>query len=388
MFVYLDNSSTTRQYDAVTELMCRYMSLDYGNPSSLHRMGIAAEKALKEARKQVASVLAVKDDEIFFTSGGTEADNMALFGVARSRRRRGNKIITSAVEHPAVLECANKLEKEGFIVSRLGVDKQCNISLDELKNELDKNTLLVSVMQVNNEVGTIQPIHEIVEIVKAFNKDNKTDVLVHTDAVQALGKMAVNTGADIISLSGHKIHGPKGIGAIYIRKGVTIEPLIFGGGQERAVRSGTENVAAIAGFGLACRLAGENLATRVDAMDKAKKRLSATIFENLEGVMINGPTEPGKSCCGILNLSFQGVRGEVLLHTLEQEGIYVSTGSACSSHHKGQSHVLQAMGISNKAIEGTIRFSFNEFIKEQDIDYVADKLIKSVSKMRKLGSFR
>ncbi len=388
MFVYLDNSSTTRQYDAVTERMCRYMSLDYGNPSSLHRMGITAEKALKEARKQVASALSARDEEIFFTSGGTEADNMALFGVARARRRRGTGIITSAVEHPAVLECVNKLANEGFSLTSLGVDRQCGISPDQLKNALDKNTLLVSVMQVNNEVGSIQPIREIVEIVRSFNKANGTDILVHTDAVQALGKTTVNTGADLISVSGHKIHGPKGIGALYIRKGITIEPLIYGGGQEKAIRSGTENVAAITGFGLACEMATKNLAARADAMSHAKNRLSAAIMENIGDAIINGPDQPEKACCGVMSVSFMGVRGEVLLHSLEQEEIYVSTGSACSSHHKGQSHVLKAMKLSDKQIEGTIRFSFNEFITDGEIDYVAEKLIKIVSKMRKLGSFR
>ncbi len=388
MFVYLDNSSTTRQYDAVTELMCRYMSLDYGNPSSLHRMGIAAEKALKEARKQVSSVLEAKDEEIFFTSGGTEADNMAIFGVAKARRRRGNKIITSAVEHPAVLECVNKLEKEGFMVTRLGVDREGLISLEDLRRELDQNTILVSVMQVNNEVGTIQPISEIVEIVQKYNKEKSTDILVHTDAVQALGKMAVKTGADLISFSGHKIHGPKGVGALYIRKGIFIDPLIYGGGQERAVRSGTENVPAIAGFGLACRIAHENLNTRAEAMAKARERLSSAIRANISEAAVNGPQMPQSACCGILNVSFPGARGEVLLHTLEQEGIFVSTGSACSSRHKGESHVLRAMGLASKMIEGTIRFSFNEFITEQEIDYVADKLTVSVSKIRKLGSFR
>jgi len=351
-------------------------------------MGMTAEKALKEARNQVAAALSARDEEIFFTSGGTEADNMALFGVARSRRRRGTGIITSAVEHPAVLECVNRLANEGFSVTRLGVDRQCGISLDQLKDVLDKNTILVSVMQVNNEVGSIQPIREIVEIVRTFNKANGTDILVHTDAVQALGKTTVNTGADLISVSGHKIHGPKGIGALYIRKGITVEPLIYGGGQEKAIRSGTENVAGIAGFGLACEMASINLKTRVNAMDHAKNRLSAAITDNIEDVSINGPEQPDKSCCGVLSVSFMGVRGEVLLHSLEQEEIFVSTGSACSSHHKGQSHVLKAMRLSDKQIEGTIRFSFNEFITEEDIDYVAEKLIKSVSKMRKLGSFR
>lgn len=388
MFVYLDNSSTTRQYDAVTEIMCRYMSLDFGNPSSLHRMGIAAEKALKEARKQVSSVLEAKEDEIFFTSGGTEADNMAIFGVAKSRRRRGTKIITSSVEHPAVLESVNKLEKEGFIVTRLGVDREGLISLEELRRELDHNTILVSVMQVNNEVGAIQPISEIVEIVQKYNKEKSTDILVHTDAVQALGKMAVNTGADLISFSGHKIHGPKGIGALYIRKGIFIDPLIFGGGQERAVRSGTENVPAIAGFGLACRIAYENFTARTEAMAKARERLSEAIKANISEASVNGPQRPQSTCCGILNVSFPGTRGEVLLHTLEQDGIFVSTGSACSSRHKGESHVLQAMGVPSKMIEGTIRFSFNEFITEQEIDYVTEKLMASVSKIRKLGSFR
>jgi cysteine desulfurase len=386
MLIYLDNSATTKPYKEVIDETIRYMETDFGNPSSLHRMGINAEKAMKEARKSVAASIGVKEDEIYFTSGGTEADNTAIFGAAQARRRKGSKIITSLVEHPAVLESCKKLETAGYQVEYIPVDRNGIIDLQSLEAKLDEQTILISVMHVNNEVGAIQPIAEIADIRSRFGKNTGTEILLHTDAVQSYGKLPVQTsGIDLMSFSGHKVHGPKGVGALYVRKGITTLPYIFGGGQERGMRSGTENVPAAAGFGVAAELSRKNLSKRVAAMSAVKAYLSEGIRKEIPDVRFNGPEE---GVCSILNVSFLGVRGEVLLHTLEQSDIYVSTGSACSSRKKGQSHVLKAMGLSDREIEGAIRFSFNEFNTLEEMDHVLQVLREAVNKFRKLGSFR
>lgn len=388
MLVYLDNSATTKPYREVVAETIRYMEDDFGNPSSLHRMGITAEKALKEARRAVAQSLQAKEEEIYFTSGGTEADNMAIFGAAQARKRRGNKIITSKIEHPAVLESCRKLEESGFQVDYINVDKKGMINLDALENAIDEKTILISIMQVNNEVGSIQPLAEISKIKKEYEKKLSTEIILHSDAVQSYGKLAIglnNNLVDLMTVSGHKIHGPKGIGAIYIRKGLPIHPFIFGGGQERQMRSGTENVPGIAGFGKAAEISYRRWKDRTDAMEAARKYLADGIAAEIKDIRFNSIDEGAVS---VLNISFLGVRGEVLLHTLEQSEIYVSTGSACSSNKKGQSHVLKAMGLSDKEIEGAIRFSFSEFNTIEEMDYVLLHLKNAVSKFRKLGSFR
>ncbi|HML38141.1 MAG TPA: cysteine desulfurase family protein [Bacillota bacterium] len=386
MFVYLDNSATAKPYGEVVAKMIQYMETDFGNPSSLHRMGIAAEKAMKDARKSAAASLGAREEEIYFTSGGTEADNTAIFGAVQARKRRGNKIVTSRIEHPAVLESCRKLEALGFQVEYIPVDREGVVDMQALESALDDQTILITIMQVNNEVGSIQPISEIAELKNRVGGKQGAEILLHTDAVQSYGKMPILlAGIDLLSVSGHKIHGPKGVGALYVRKGLNIQPYIFGGGQESGLRSGTENVPAIAGFGVAADLCRKDMTRRIESMKAIKKHLADGICSEIPDIRINGSAEGSPA---ILNVSFLGVRGEVLLHTLEQSEIYVSTGSACSSNKKGQSHVLKAMGLSDKEIEGAIRFSFGGFNTLEEMDYVLDQLKTAVQKIRKLGSFR
>lgn len=385
MFVYLDNSSTTKPYPQVIETMTRVLSEDFGNPSSLHTLGFTAEQYVKTARKAIADALGANSGEIYFTSGGTEADNTAIFGAAQLRRRECKKIITTGVEHPAVLEAARRLEAMGWQVEYIGVDRKCRLDMDALEAAMTSDTALISVMSVNNETGTIMPIDEIAKAKERFNKENGAHILLHTDAVQAFGKIPVTTaGVDMISVSGHKVHGPKGIGALYVKKGLNLPPFIVGGGQEMNMRSGTENMPGIAGFGRAVQIFSENTRERAAAMSAARKRLLQDLMSGAKDISINSP-DGDDACPSVLNISFLGVRGEVLLHTLEQDGIFVSTGSACSSNKKGRSHVLRAMGLSDKEIEGAVRFSFSEFNTVEEMDYVAEKTIQAAERFRRLG---
>lgn len=394
MLVYLDNSATTRPYDAVTAAMTEAMKDNFGNPSSLHSLGLQAEKEVKNARKTVAKCFGAGEDEIYFTSCGTESDNTVLMGTAQAKKRRGNKIIVSAVEHPAILEPAKRLESMGYKIDYIGVDRLCRLNLEQLAASLDDETILISVMGVNNETGTIMPIDKIAVLKDAYNQKNGTDIWLHCDAVQALGKVSVNVGreyrgVDFISASAHKIHGPKGMGVLYAKKGLNLPPFVLGGGQERHMRSGTENTPGIIGFGKACEIADENFVQRTSAMKEARQYLLDLIKDQIGDIVINSPQDE-TGCPSVLNVSFLGTRGEVLLHTLEQDGIFVSTGSACSSNHSSSkgSHVLNAMGLSPKEIEGAIRFSFSEFNTREEMEYVADKLKTAVIRFRKLGSFR
>ncbi len=394
MLVYLDNSATTRPYDAVTAAMTEAMKDNFGNPSSLHSLGLQAEKEVKNARKTVAKCFGAGEDEIYFTSCGTESDNTVLMGTAQAKKRRGNKIIVSAVEHPAILEPAKRLESMGYKIDYIGVDRLCRLNLEQLAASLDDETILISVMGVNNETGTIMPIDKIAELKDAYNQKNGTDIWLHCDAVQALGKVSVNVGreyrgVDFISASAHKIHGPKGMGVLYAKKGLNLPPFMLGGGQERHMRSGTENTPGIIGFGKACEIADENFVQRTSAMKEARQYLLDLIKDQIGDIVINSPQDE-TGCPSVLNVSFLGTRGEVLLHTLEQDGIFVSTGSACSSNHSSSkgSHVLNAMGLSPKEIESAIRFSFSEFNTREEMEYVADKLKTAVIRFRKLGSFR
>lgn len=378
MKVYVDNSATTQVYRAAAEEMMEMMTECYGNPSSLHSMGLDAEKKVRAARKSVASVFGGREEEIIFTGSGTESDNMAIYGMAHSRKHQGKELITSAVEHPAVLEVFKRLEGEGFKVHYIGVDRSCMIDMEQLKAAINENTSMISVMTVNNEIGTIMPVKEIAAL--------KGKAVFHTDAVQALGKVDLKgTGADMISVSSHKIHGPKGMGALYVKKGLNLQPLIVGGGQERKMRSGTENTPGIVGFGTAVQICMDNFETRVETMANCRKHLISCLEENLDDIVVNSPED---GCPSVLNISFLGTRGEVLLHTLEQDGIMVSTGSACSSGKKGYSHVLKAMGMTDREIEGAVRFSFSEFNTIEEMEYVADKVTQAVKRFRKLGSFR
>lgn len=386
--IYLDNSATTRQYPEVTREMLRYMDEFYGNPSSLYQLGVDSEKAVKKARTALQKAIGMEDSRVYFTSGGTEADNMAIFGAARALKRRGRRIVTTAVEHPAVLECCKELEKQGFEVIYVGVDRNCRLDIDALRSAVNDETILVSMMHVNNEAGTIMPVNEVKQIMK----EKDAPGIFHCDAVQSFGKLQLCSDADVISVSGHKIHGPKGTGAICIREGVNIPAFICGGGQESGKRSGTENVPAIAGFGLAAEMSEHGRRENSASMAQMRQRLISQLTASLDDIVINSPETAGENagecCSSLLNISFLGTRGEVLLHTLEQDGIYVSTGSACSSNKKGQSHVLKAMGLKDKEIEGTLRFSFGRMNSIEEIDIAAEKVAAAVKRFRRLGSFR
>lgn len=386
--IYLDNSATTKQYPQVTEIMLKYMEEHYGNPSSLYQLGVDSEKAIKNARRQLADAMGLGGGKVYFTSGGTESDNMAIFGAAKSLRRRGNKIVTTAVEHPAVLECCRQLEQQGFDVEYIGVDRNCRLDMTALESAIDDKTILVTMMHVNNEAGTVMPVTEVKRIMKAKNSLG----LFHCDAVQSFGKLQLCRDADLISVSGHKIHGPKGSGAIYIKDKVNLPAFIQGGGQEEGKRSGTQNVPAIVGLGAAAELSHETRESDMARIASMRKYLMDALKAELDDIIVNSPEETGNEagrCCGsLLNISFLGTRGEVLLHTLEQDGIYVSTGSACSSNKKGQSHVLKAMGLTDKEIEGTLRFSFGRFNSQEEMDQVIDKVSSAVKRFRRLGSFR
>ena len=376
--IYLDNSATTKPYPEVVRLVSATMEDCYGNPSSLHSVGLEAERAVREASRRVRRCLGGQETQLVFTSGGTESDNLAILGAASALGRRGRRVVTSQVEHPAVSEAMTKLETMGYDIVRIPVDKEGRIDLDRLAEAVNPETVLLSIMHVNNETGAIQPIDEINRL--------KGTALFHTDAVQSFGKIPLSAGqADLISLSAHKIHGPKGVGALAFRKGIRLLPQLVGGGQEQGLRSGTENVPGIAGFGLAAEMAAATLETRAKAAAGLRKRLLAGIRGNIPDIRINSP-EDGSPF--ILNVSFLGTRGEVLLHRLEQEGVCVSTGAACSSRKRGRSPVLVAMGLSEREIEGAIRFSLGAFNSIDDIDTALDRLQAAVAQFRKLGSFR
>lgn len=386
--IYLDNSATTKQYPQVTDIMVKHMTETFGNPSSLYQLGVDSEKSVKKARKQLQQAMGAANGKVYFTSGGTEADNMAIFGAARAFQRRGRRIVTSKVEHPAVLECCKRLEAQGFEVIYLDVDRKCRLDIGQLEAAIDDQTILVTLMHVNNETGTIMPVSQVKSIMKAKNAPG----VFHCDAVQSFGKLPLCMEADMLSVSGHKIHGPKGSGGLYIRDKLNLPALIEGGGQEEGKRSGTENVPAVVGFGLAAELSAAERVSDMKRISSMRNYLVEGLCANLDDVIVNSPQETGEAagnCCGsVLNISFLGTRGEVLLHTLEQDGIFVSTGSACSSNKKGGSHVLQAMGLSDREIEGALRFSFGRFNSLEEMDVVIDKVSAAVRRFRKLGSFR
>jgi len=381
MEVYFDNSATTKPYREVVDAMVEMLTDHYGNPSSLHRMGIHAERAVKEAREIIAKALHVKSKEIFFTSGGTESNNIAIRGAVQANRKRGNHLITSAIEHPSVLNTFKALEEEGYRVSYIPVNKAGVIDLDRLNDELCEDTILVSLMHVNNEIGSIQPIHVIKDMIlkKALN------ALFHVDAVQSFGKLSLlpeKCGIDLLSVSAHKIHGPKGIGALYIKKGTIVKPIVFGGHQEMNIRSGTENVPGIVGFGQAVRLAFQDMEQKVRHIQSIRAALKEKIVSGIKDIYVNGDSETN-SAPHILNVSFFGVRAEVLLHALEDKGIFVSTGSACSSNKPSPSHVLQAIGSSKECIDSAIRFSFSEFNTMEEVEYCYNQLNSIVEQLRK-----
>jgi len=371
--IYLDNSATTKQGPQVTKTMLHYMTEDFGNPSSYYDLGITAEKAIKKARSALLKAMGKNQGQLYFTSCGTEANNMAIFGAANARKRRGKRIVTSAVEHPAVLEACKRLEQQKFDVVYVGVDSRGKLDMAQLQEAINPETILITMMQVNNETGAIMPVDNIASL--------KQNALLHTDAVQAFEKIPLCEKADMISVSGHKVHGPTGAGALFVAQNAWILPLLAGGGQEDNMRSGTENVPAIAGFGKAV----ESMEATGTFTSKLKDYLWQGIKETIADVRSNSPEDGSPA---ILNVSFLGTKGEVILHTLEQDRIYISTGSACSSNKKGQSHVLKAMGLTDREIEGAIRFSFSRYNTIAELDIVLDKLAKAVSGFRKLGYHR
>ena len=375
--IYLDHSATTPVRDEVAEEMLPYFSTVFGNASSIHSFGREARRAVQNARKKIAEVIEADLTEVVFTSGGTESDNLALMGCAYAKRKAGRHIITSSIEHPAVLNCCRHLEQEGFEVTYLQVDGQGLVDPAALEDAIRSDTVLVSIMLANNEVGTIQPIAKIGEITGALG------IPLHTDAVQALGKLAVTSkklNADLISMSGHKIYGPKGIGVLYIRKGISFTPLIHGGHHEMGFRPGTENVAAIVGLAKAMELAELERKDFIEKTFALRSVLEAGIKEQIENVVINGHTE--KRLPNISNVSFKNTNGETMLMILDSLGVAVSTGSACSSGSTEPSHVLSAMGISSELASGNLRFSIGRSNDRDDIYQVLEVLPEIVAKLR------
>lgn len=380
MEVYLDNSATTKAYPEVASLVADVMTKEYGNPSSMHMKGVAAEKYIKESKRTIAGIMKVQEKEIFFTSGGTESDNWALMGAAYANQRMGRHLITTKVEHPAVLQAMEHLKEQGFEITYLPVDSFGRIRLEDLERAVRRDTILVSIMYVNNEVGAIQPIEEAGRLLHEINPQ----ILFHVDAVQGFGKLKLlpkKWNIDMVSVSGHKIHGPKGVGFLYIDERVRIKPIIFGGGQQRNFRSGTENVPGVAGIGRACGLIYQNL-------DRDKEKLYALKDYFIKGlnrmdyVFINGPKDE-TGAPHIVSASIAGIRSEVLLHALEERGIYVSSGSACSSHKHTRSATLEAMGVERRLMDSTIRFSFSVFTTEEEIKYTLNCLYEIVPMLRR-----
>ncbi len=364
--IYLDNSATTQCYPEVGDLVRQVMCNDYGNPSSMHRKGVEAEQYLKEAKAIFAKILKVQEKEIFFTSGGTESDNLALIGAARANKRAGNHLITTSIEHPAILNTMQYLEaEEGFRVTYLPVDENGRASLDALKEALCEDTILVSMMYVNNEVGSVQPVEEAVKMVKNYNDK----ILFHVDAVQGFGKFKIypkKMKIDMLSVSGHKIHGPKGVGVLYIGEKVKIRPVIFGGEQQKNIRSGTENVPGIAGIGLAAKMIYQDLDQKTAKMRELKSYFVEEI-QKMEMTKVHGLYDE-TTAPHIISVGFEKVRSEVLLHALEEKGIYVSSGSACASNHPQISGVLRGMGVGKEYLDSTLRFSMSEFTTKEEID--------------------
>lgn len=377
MEAYLDNSATTRCSDKAAERMMKLLLEDYGNPSSLHMKGVIAEKYINEAKKQIAKTLKAQEKEIVFTSGGTESNNLAIIGSAMANRRAGMHVITSSIEHASVSNPMAYLEEQGFEVTYLPVDSKGVISMEALKNAIREDTILVSLMQVNNEIGAIQPIEEAGKIIKAANPD----IIFHVDAIQAYGKMRIapkKLNIDLLSVSGHKIHGPKGSGFLYIKDKTKIRPVIFGGGQQKGMRSGTENVPAIAGLGLAAEEIYTDFEEKIDRMYALREYFIEQVTQ-IEGVSVNGQSQRA-SAPHVVSVSICGVRAEVMLHTLEDRGIYVSAGSACSSNKPSVSHTLKSIGLAPELLDSTIRFSFSVHTTKEELDY-ALKVMREVIPM-------
>lgn len=378
--VYLDNSATTRCSERAKDLMVKVLMEDYGNPSSLHMKGVEAENYIKEAKKKIAKTLKVDEKEILFTSGGTESNNTALIGAALANKRAGNHIITTSIEHASVSAVTGYLEELGFRVTYLKVDADGIISLDELREAVCEDTILVSMMMVNNEIGAVEPIEEAIKVIKEKNPNT----LVHVDAIQAYGKYRIfpkKLGIDMLSVSGHKIHAPKGTGFLFIKDKTKVKPLIYGGGQQKGMRSGTENVPGVAALGEASEEIYENIEEKIDHLYQIKQRFVEGVLK-IEGVSVNGKTGRD-SAPQIVSVSIDGVRSEVMLHTLEDRKIYVSAGSACSSNKPSVSHTLTNIGLKGSLLDSTIRFSFSVHTTEEEIDYALEVMNEVVPKLRR-----
>lgn len=381
--VYMDYSATTPVKQEVLETMSPYFTEHYGNPSSLYTIGQESKAAISNARRQVASIIGADEKEIYFTACGTESDNWAIFGTADAKKGKGKHIITSKIEHHAVLHSCQQLEKQGYDVTYLDVEPDGTINPQALKAALRDDTVMVSIMMVNNEVGTIEPIKELCSVTKAFNKE----IIFHIDAVQGLGNVSIDVkelGIDLMSMSAHKIYGPKGVGGFFIRKGLRITNYLHGGAQENRHRAGTENIAGIVGFGKAAELAEKNLDEHIRHCSELRDYFIEQVLKNIPNTEVNGNMEhrhPGNA-----SITFNYIEGESILLLLDAKGIYVSTGSACSSTSLTPSHVLTALGVPVERIHGTVRFSIGDFTTKEDLDYVLDELKPVVTRLREISS--
>jgi len=377
----MDHSATTPVAPEVLQAMLPYLSDKFGNASSLHSFGQEAKEALEESREKVAKLLAANPEEIIFTSGGTESDNLALKGIARRNKDKGKHIITTSIEHPAILETCKKLEKEGFAVTYLPVTREGLVDLAALEAAIRPDTILISVMHANNEVGTIQPLEEIGQLAA------ERDIYLHTDAVQSVGKIPTDVnalGVDLLSLSAHKLYGPKGVGALYIRKGTRLENIMQGGGHERGLRSGTENVAGIVGLAKAAELCSESMASEGQRLTELRDRLAGLVLEKVKDAWINGTMK--RRLPGSLNFGFSYVEGESLLLFLDSKGIAVSTGSACSSHKLQPSHVLLSLGLRPEKCHGSLRITMGRSNTKDEVDYVAQSIAEAVERFRSISA--
>lgn len=382
MEAYLDNAATTRVFPEVREMMVHVMEEDFGNPSSKHTKGITAENYIKEAKETICTQLKCKPKEIIFTSGGTESNNMAFIGTAIANRRAGKHVITTRIEHASVHEPMAYLEEMGYDVTYLPVDSTGRVSVEELENAIREDTFLISIMYVNNEVGSVQPIEQIGQMLKKKHPQ----ILFHVDAIQAFGKYKIvpkKLGVDMMSVSGHKIHGPKGSGFLYVNEKVKIRPIIFGGGQQDGMRSGTENVPAIAGLGVAVKEIYTGHLEKRAKLYELKKRLIAGL-QDVDGVTINALIDPiEETAPHIVSVSFANTRSEVMLHALAQKGVFVSSGSACSSNHPELSGTLQAIGVKSELLDSTLRFSFSVMTTSEEIDYAIEVVKEALPVLRK-----
>ena len=383
--IYLDNAASTAVHPEVVKEMMPYFDSQYGNPSSIHQFGRKAKNAIQKARKQVAALIGAEPDEILFTSGGTESNNTILYGIPKLQGSHldQNHIITSSIEHEAILQPCKEFENIGIKITYLPVDEHGIVDPNDIANSINSQTVLVSIMLANNEVGTIQPIKEISEICKKYQ------IPLHTDAVQAVGKVPINVkelGVDALSVSSHKINGPKGIGALFIKKGLRVTPQILGGGQENGMRSGTENVASIVGFGKACEIAKERLNENISHFQTLHSTMLSRVIKEISHVKLNG--HPDKRIFNNIHLTFLGVNGEDLIIKLDEYGVAASTGSACSIHTQKASHVLQAMGFNHEQITGSLRISFGYLNTLDEVDQTVEVLKKVVAELRSVSPYK